>query len=374
MWFLYLLLVYSSLLSFAFYSSKSTWIRLKCTDTLYVSKGCVYLFFMFAFLLFFSTCRYPKEESDTYNYFEYFDSVLNGFHDEDFTFTTEWGYWLLNKIIAALTSNHQIFLLIINVLMLSSIFLFIKRYSVSVWISVLLFILLGFYDGSMNSIRAYMAIAIVLYSYKYMLQRRFLMFLLFVFIASLFHLSMWIFILAYIPFLLDRVNTTWRFFCFYLLAVVSCYFVSNNILTFVFENVPMYASYAEDSTFGIQENVKLAPVLNFLIAFAMIVFCKLVLNAHENNTPINTLLFKLLIWASLFLVLSFKFTQIGRVATYFWLPSIILIPNVINLIDKKRTRFIVTFLFLSVLTLRYVIIAYFRPEWTLVYPYKFFFD
>lgn len=48
-------------------------------------------------------------------------------------------------------------------------------------------------------------------------------------------------------------------------------------------------------------------------------------------------------------------------------------PNVINLINKSKTRFIVTFPFLSILTLRYVVIAYLGRN-GLLYPYKFFFD
>ena len=113
----------------------------------------------------------------------------------DFRF--EIGYVLLVKAISLLTNNPNYMFVIISFITLFGICVFVYKYSSIKWMSILLFISLGFYYTSFNMIRQFIAIAIVMLSYKYLIEKNFLKFFMIVLCASLFHMSALIFIPFY---------------------------------------------------------------------------------------------------------------------------------------------------------------------------------
>lgn len=370
MWFLYLLLTYTFFLSFAFYNARTKWKYLRCSEHHIFSKNAVFLFFILLFLLFFSTLRFPKEATDTANYFRLFDEINSPNYQVKFTLKPEWGYWSFNKLIGIFTDSHQIFLFIINIFVLYSIFGFINKYSKNIWFSILLFIFLGYFDSTMTLIRFNIAVAFTLFSYQYLLKRKFLKFLFIVFIGSLFHISAWIFSISYLTKLKPISNRKYIIFLFSLLIV----FLSTNfIIHSFFDLFTFYSSYENNETFGLQSSAKLAPILEFLILLSIVSFAHYRMR-KKPQTDLETLLLYLAFIACYFTVLSFIFTPIGRIGKYFAIGTIILLPNVIEAIDNAKYKLSIKVLTLTVFLLRYFIIAYFRPEWYQIYPYKFFFE
>lgn len=73
----------------------------------------------------------------------------------------------------------------------------IYRYSVAPQFSVLLFVLGGAWHGSFNSIRQYIACAILFAGHRFAVNRRFVPYLVIVFVASLFHVSALVAIFLY---------------------------------------------------------------------------------------------------------------------------------------------------------------------------------
>ena len=114
-------------------------------------KDILYLFFTFFPLLLFSSLRYPKYGTDTYVYSDMFGVFAQGnyaFYENPFAY--EPGFMLLSKIISLMTSNFQMYLLALNLFYIWSCVCFIRKYSSSVWLSVFLFVGMGFFDQSMN--------------------------------------------------------------------------------------------------------------------------------------------------------------------------------------------------------------------------------
>ena len=374
MWFLYLLLLYVFFTSYVIFRRESKWKIMKL-GYYRINKKSFYLFFIFLFFCLFSSLRYPKLGTDTYVYFELFDAICKNNYSIEFRLKPEWGYLIINKIISIITNNKQLFLLIINTFIIYSFLLYIKKYSQSIWFSVILFILMGYFDTSMNLIRFNIAFAITLYAHKYLIENKIKYFILLVAISSLFHITSWIFIIAPIIYKLNLNKISFAKFVIILtFFVFITYIFTSKILGTIFANITIFGDYENNENFGIQDKAKLAPILNFIIAYLTIIYTGRILWKKFHIRTQDYILFKLLTISSIFLILSFTFTPIGRLSYLFSYSSIVLIPNATLLIKNNKKRFILSTIIIFLFILRYFIIAYFRPEWTGVYPYKFFFQ
>lgn len=374
MWFLYLLLLFAFFTSFVVYRKESKWKIMKI-GCYHLKKNTIYLLFIFSFFCFFSSLRYPKMGTDTYVYFELFEAICSNQYIIKFSLKPEWGYLIINKIISIFTSNKQIFLLLINSFIIYSFLSYINKYSKNIWFSVLLFILMGYFDTSMNLIRFNIAFAITLFAHKYLIENKIFHFIIIIALSSLFHITSWIFVIAPIIYKINLKNISFaRFIIIFTLFLFIAYIFTSKILNIIFENVTIFGDYENNDNFGIQEQAKLAPILNFLIIYLVIIYTGIIMWRKFQLNIEDYMLFKLLILSSIFLILSFTFTPIGRLSYLFSYSSIVLIPNATLQIKKTKKRMLLSTILISFFILRYIIIAYFRPEWTGVYPYKFFFQ
>lgn len=128
-----------------------------------------------------------------------FKQCIEAQHFSDLEYLYDWygletGYRLLNYVISRLTSQLWILLFVIYSIILGlvvSSFVFIKENinpKFSVAFAMLCFYLL-FYNESLNLIRQSMALAISLYSYRFVLQNKKIKFIICVVIAMQFHMT-----------------------------------------------------------------------------------------------------------------------------------------------------------------------------------------
>ncbi len=132
---------------------------------------------------------------DTLAYYHAFIDLSNISFGEALTYAWEPGYVMWNWIVSHSGFDFHAYLLFTGAFIYYSFSRFVYRYSSCVWLSVIIFIAFGYYFGSFHILRQYIALAIVLYSYDYILKRKLISFVTLVFIASLFHMSA----IAFIP-------------------------------------------------------------------------------------------------------------------------------------------------------------------------------
>ena len=104
---------------------------------------------------------------------------------------TEPGYNLVVKLLFMI-SGYENFLLVFAVFGCATIYIFLRSMydqSQSFAMSFMLFMALGIYFRSFTTVRYYLALAIALYSIRYVLNRQYLRFVLIILIAALFHKS-----------------------------------------------------------------------------------------------------------------------------------------------------------------------------------------
>ena len=334
--------------------------------SLRISAKNFFLFNVIFITIVISSLRLPV--SDTVIYKSFFETISNtNSFITDIYF--EPGYQIINKLTSLICNDFIFFLFTINFFIWICFASFLKRFSSNLIYSFWLLLFLGYFDQTFNLLRQYMAMAILLYSYKYVINRSLGKFIIMLFIAMSFHASAIIFIITYFTFNFKIKKNFSTIFIYLFLCVLLFYF--SNFIFKLLELTP-YAGYLTSKTWGVQEEVtKIAPMMNFLILFVIII-CYWIYN--RLNDKVSNSIFIIVIIGSLMTILSFRFTPIGRVASYFSIFSVILLTNTIAQIYNKRKRFLFYSFFFIIFLARYVIIAYFRPDWASVYPYKFFFQ
>ena len=335
-------------------------------------KDILYLFFTFFPLLLFSSLRYPKYGTDTYVYSDMFGVFAQGnyaFYENPFAY--EPGFMLLSKIISLMTSNFQMYLLALNLFYIWSCVCFIRKYSSSVWLSVFLFVGMGFFDQSMNVLRQFFALSIILWSYRYLDRRVIWKFLLLVILASLFHLSSIIFI---VMIWIDRIPLNRKVFLGYLAILLISFAFSGKILQFVLTEFGVYGQYLMSSDFGIVEESKLASVLHLFVDIAVLCFCFWGWGNVAVRTRGNILMVKLLMVGTFFWALATNLGVLGRITAYFDIFAIVLLPNVLFSLGNNTNKLISVIMIVSLFVVKYFVISYLRPEWFGIYPYHFYFE
>jgi len=120
-----------------------------------------------------------------------FENVDNVFYLLAF----EPGFYYLNYFVAAVSDNYTIVLVIQALIIYSLHFYIFRKYSLQPFVSLMIWF--GFYMGSIFFVRFNVAVALTLFSFVFIEERKFWKFLLCVILAFLFHRSAILFIPAY---------------------------------------------------------------------------------------------------------------------------------------------------------------------------------
>lgn len=170
-----------------------------------------------------------------------YSSYLSIFHDisniswktffDRFTFSpsfeeVEWGFALFNFLIGRLAKNDFVFWMACAIITYYPMYR-LSKYSTIASLSVLLFLSLGPFYDSFNTVRMIMAASIYVYSIKYVEERKFIRYALIVVVASLIHGSILLMLPAYFGFRLKaNLKTIFLIVTVFLIGVASMEFLA----------------------------------------------------------------------------------------------------------------------------------------------------
>lgn len=330
-----------------------------------IAQKKLFLLFSILLLILLSGLRY-ETGTDWEPFYEYFHAQLDvGEH------YFEVGYQLLTYIVNNITGNYNVFLLV-NASFLMLVYFSIKNYSnpnlymltVLVFYSTTYLVFLG---GNRQAI----ALAIVIYSIKYLISREFIKFLSAVFLASLFHLSAWIFLPVY--FIANRTFSNAKLLVFFTVAALSAQmFDIKNMLLVVVHYSGMAGWWqlvtldpldpAIDYTF---RNTVLI-LENLTLLSALLIFRKQLLdrvphfNVHLNITLAGYVFFLVFFEAARNLA--------GRGALLFRFSECILIANLINITTDRNLKIMIYMLLVAYFGIRVAYTLIFSVDYYV--PYK----
>ena len=307
----------------------------------YNRKKAKYIFVVTILLILQSGLRNWAVGSDTYQYYIIFENVKldkwNEIISSLYSFEGKDPFYnLFQKVFQVFTDDYQLYLLFVAAIFMPALGYFIHKNTTRINQVVLAYVIyMGNFYGffSITGIRQTLATAFLLWSYKFIVDRKISHFLLFVFIASLFHISALIFIPLYFISEFKKPKLLFRF------AVLGfpLFMVFKNQLAVFFVNFveaeDRFGVYAEQYETG--GSLVLTALHVFIGVWALIVYKKMMIIA-----PSTFRMYNMFALALFFFPLQWVNPSAGRIAQYFtvvimvWIPYLIDATSVYN--SKKR--------------------------------------
>lgn len=318
-------------------------------------------------LTFLSACRKYTVGVDSIQY--YTNYTLLGTHSDILQVTRyESGFKLLCEFLYTINSNPQFLFIITSLFIIPSVCRFISKHSSNKILSLILYLTLNVYFFELTGLRQAIAIAIMVYAYDALLNNKKMIFSILIILASLFHQSALLLLLIFILF--DKIKYNNKVYFKVLLFTLVSFFAFQPLLGLFSKYFSKYAGYI-GSDFGTENYF--GALFQFLLSFAIYTVCHFIYVKNSTNSNRNTeFLLKCSALAMYFYAMSMKMSIVGRMAPYFMIYSIILIPNIEKYISTQKNKllFIVCTLFIAISY--WLIIAIYRPEWNGVIPYEFY--
>lgn len=258
-----------------------------------------------------------------WDYKAYYDTIAFGI-DTNIYSKREW----LNYSLINITRNlfwpefYFMFTSFVSIFLIGKT---IKKYSVDKWMSIYLYLTFPlFFLNSLSVIRNFMAIAITVYSTRYIIDRKLFRFIIAIIIAAGFHQSAYIAILLY-PIANIKLN---KKLYFLFLAIIPL--MKNTILAGMNKILPYYYVYLTETT---NKEGRFGVIVILLLLISILMIDKKMINDNIYNQFFNFYFMGCLIYA-----IFFKYGTLGhRLSLYGSIYMIFIIPFFMDNF-KNRTK------------------------------------
>lgn len=291
--------------------------------------------------------------TDWNNYFEFYKNTTN---------RLEIGYGTLNNLFSNLSIPYNVFLLFINGVSMTLMYFYLRKNSIFMVIGLLLFFSNLYLYLNLSGIRQAIAISITCFSITYAVNKQFGKFALLVLIASSFHLTAIVFIVAY---LLPRNKLNYRHIIYFTTAFVIVFLflesISDWITLYTSKNANYYVSLQEKSG-SLLQLFYIGIVTRTAIIAMVFVFGKKLFQSPNFRYYINIYLFGFAVYLSTYMVSP----DIGvRLSSYFTIFDLIIAGNLIYAVQRKSNRIVIVTIFSAIAI--YKLFGYMNNEY---YNYK----
>lgn len=336
------------------------------------NKNKIFLLLNFIFLFILPAFRNVSVGNDTVEYYRIFDMVssmksINGLFNIS---RYEIGYLLLNYLVTRVTNNFNVILFITSFIYLYSVFRFIKKYSNSKFMAVMLFFTFSAYYLVFNIQRQCIAIAIFLYAIKFLENKQHIKYIILILLATMFHyVAIVLLALCFIPKI--NLHSKGQAFIYLIISCFAAYCMSYFITKFG-SYIPYFGHYLTNSEYG-QGGVRIASIILAGIRLGIIILILVINGFKEDNSKKDTnYLFNYIAFLDCIISLaSIKFNLCDRIEDYLCVVFIVMISNSINCLNIKTNKYIIN-ISLILITMTYLTISLIiRSNWYGIFPYEF---
>lgn len=322
------------------------------------------VFFGFITIFLMLALRHPSMGWDLryespYGYLGSFDKISNFSWSSIFRVEVqnyERGFIVFNKIISTIYNNQQFFLGVCAFLSVFPLIKMITSESEDAFFSICILIALPNFLMIYSGLRQALAIAICVYSYKFIKNKKLVKFIISVWFATFFHYSAFIFLVAY-PLYNYKMKAQYRKFTVVLIAVV---FLFKESLFVVFGKLFKEEVGVQDTGAG----------LLFLVFTLVYIFC--IIYGNENDENQNGLM-NIFLFTCICQTFSLVSDTAMRVGYYFMPFLAILLPEIFKSIDDKVTRQTFKAIVLSAF-IAFGLYSIANSQFALSNPYHFFWE
>lgn len=240
-------------------------------------------------------------------------------------------FWVAAKPLHELGMGSHAWLAILSGAFILGVAQLIRCYSTMPVISITMLFGLGYVHFSSTALRQTVALSLILVAIPILSQRRFRSAIALVFLAGLFHSSAIVFLLFF-PLAMRRFGWVQVLALGAAIAGTTFYSAQARELIRVVgwtENLSGYADQSVSLTWA-----------GFLIHSSILLFCWVML-VRKNGEPVDHILFNLAVLGLCFLAFSTEIAESFRLAIFFSIVEIVLVPRAISQIRDARTRHLV---------------------------------
>ncbi|ETT41437.1 polysaccharide polymerase [Paenibacillus sp. FSL R7-269] len=258
---------------------------------------------------------------ERYNQYGFFDVFRVGFPQEK-------GYIFLNRLIGLFTSNPLYLFITVSFVTLYGFYSQIRKYSIYVSLSVIMFVTVGSYYTSFNTMRQILAVSIIFAGSKFLYDRKLLKYCLVVILAAFFHKSS----LIMIPFFfILNLKIKFKNLVIVALALVLSTLYLDSIITFI--QRAFYSVYTNNvyGTTGFSFKNAFLPIM-------IMIFCLFNYKKIDLNNTINKIWMNAVIFYAFFSILGLKVQLTQRISEFFAPYALLLIPLIFSKIKNNALK------------------------------------
>lgn len=312
------------------------------------------IFYIFmAFMILFVGLRKDLGGSDYYVYKAYFDAVPAPWNLGSFNYFIHYKflYMFLNSLVKIFSTNFFWLTLLVAAITLSLLFTQMYKYMKYPFFAFLFYLYKTFFYTNFVILRQSIAMMIFFFAIKFIIEKKFIKYVICILIASLFHTTALILLPLYFlnRFDFSKINP-------YLIVVVS--FLLGSISKYILEALVYVAKFAhmapsvinkiQGMTSGIQGafNPHMVEALFYVVLFS---FMRKIV-----KTKTDTVFYNLFIVYVSTLFMFSRFTIFVRISMYFYISIMYLMSKRIEVIKSSKVRLLVVYLLGLIFLLGYI--------------------
>lgn len=225
----------------------------------------------------------------------------------------------------------------------------IAKYSSNISISVMMTIALGSFGFALSGIRQTIALSIIMWSFKYLHNKKLFKFLIVVLIASLYHSTALIFLIAYLFY-----NIKFKVKNLIIISLCGMFVILNSttflkLYLLVSGTDKNYSSYLEADT--------VLSITGALIAGAILLFCIFAFMKGKKDVQYTGLCNLAIISLTFRILSALDFAEMFRGAMYFSIFDILMVAEACACDSKKKTWVRIKTIAVSLLLFAYYLIS-----------------
>ena len=307
-------------------------------------KTFLFLAYSFFMLLVFRSFLDIYSVPDLHSYEKGYKQICNmNFREVPFGYISEikmneFGFRILMKIPSYLSHNFSFFLLCYSIIWLWGYFKVILKFSDYIILSILL-LLIGSYNQSIYVIRQHMAMLIVFMSYSYIIDKKYIKYLLMMALAFSMHQTA---LIAFPLYFIYHIKNRISLIVVLAVSAVFIYLSFSFLLSYIGEEILYgYSAYVNSD---IQTNSTGAAIISIELFFYVFFLRK---NIWSNG--INRLLFITLLLGLIINIGGIGYNPTSRMAMYYTSVSFLSIPKTMSYINNPliRIAFMLSYLVLA---------------------------
>ena len=315
-----------------------------------------YVYLVISVLILLSGLRNWAVGSDTYQYYYIFDMVKqdtwatlldNFIHYEG----KDPFYRIFIKAFQLFSCSYQVYLIFVAIIFMTALGNFILKNTSQIRHAVLAFVVyMGYFYGffSITGTRQTIATAFLLWSFEFIKKKKYLPYVILVLVAGLFHISALVFLL--VAFFVNFKKPK-QLFALTLISFPIVFYLKNDLAVFFVESTGMedrFGAFAEQYYRG---GSLILTIFHVLLGVISLLLYKNVLKIK----PAGFRFFNMFALALFFFPLQWVNPSAGRIAQYFDVIIIVLIPYLLDAItgkdiDRRRIVYAFTVVLFIVLT------------------------